>query len=70
MNPKPLGITQPIILRLNLNKHHLVPMHIPQEQIRDPATALLVLLRKNLAHSRQRLAAETPHDLDQVVQFE
>lgn len=67
MNPQPLRITQPIILRLDLRKQNRPRLRIPQKQIRNPATTLLILLRQNLADSRERLAPETLHDLHQIV---
>jgi hypothetical protein len=34
---------------LNLGEHHCPLLMIPQEQVRDSATALLILLRHNFA---------------------
>ena len=75
MNPQPLRITQSIILRLHLHKHNLpiaIPIwiRIPNKQIRNTPSALLILLRQNLADSRQRLAAKTPRDFDQIFKRE
>lgn len=70
MDPQPLGITQTVILGLHLGEHDLLPLRTPQEQIRDPPAALLVLLRQHLTDRRERLAAEALDDLDEVAQFE
>lgn len=58
MNPQPLCITQPIILRLHLHKHNLPPFLTPNQKIWNTPTPLLILLRQNLTDRRQRLAAE------------
>lgn len=50
MNPQPLRIAQAIILRLHLGKHHLPPLLMPQKQIRNAATPLLIFLRHNLTN--------------------
>lgn len=70
MNPQPLRITQPIILRLDLHKHNLPPLRAPKYQIRNSPTPLLILLRQNLTDRRQRLATKTLRDFNQVFQRE
>jgi hypothetical protein len=40
---------------------------IPEKQVRDSPTALLVLLRHNLTDSSKCLTPETLHDLNQVI---
>lgn len=70
MNPQPLRITQPIILRLHFHKHHLAPLRAPNQKIRDPPTPLLILLRQYLTDRRQRLAAKTLRDFNQLFQRE
>lgn len=70
MNPKPLGITQPIIRTLNLREAHLPSIHPPYHQIRHAAAPGLVLLRHDFAYRRKGFAAETGCDLEQVVQRE
>ena len=67
MYPQSLSITQPIILRLNLSKHNLLLLKIPQEEIGDSPATLLILLRHDLANRRECLAAETQRDLNQIV---
>jgi hypothetical protein len=69
MNPQPLSITQPIILRLDFSKHHRPRLIIPKEQIRDASAALLILLCHDLADGSKSFAAETLHDLNQVLQI-
>jgi hypothetical protein len=67
MDPKTLGITQSIILRLNLGEHHCPLLMIPQEQVRDSATALLILLRHDFADGSKCFSPETLHNLNQVI---
>jgi hypothetical protein len=69
MYPQSLRITQPIVFTLHLHEHHLATLLPPQEQIRNPTTSLLVLLRQHLADSCEGLALEAPHDVDKVVQL-
>jgi len=69
MNPQPLGIAQPIIFRLDLNKHDFLLLQTPQKEIRYSATALLILLGHDLANSGEGFASKTLHDLHQVVQL-
>lgn len=70
MDPQSLGITESIILRLDLGEHHLRGLRVPEKEIGDATAALLILLRHDLADGGQRGALEAPHDLDQVVQLE
>lgn len=70
MDPQPLSIAEPIILRLDLREHHLRGLRIPEKEVGNATTALLILLRHDLANSRQRSAIEALHDLDQIVQLE
>lgn len=64
MYPQPLSIAQPIILRLHLSKHNLPLVRVPQEQIWDASTALLILLRHDLADGRKCFATKTLNNLN------
>lgn len=70
IDPQPLRIAQPIVLALHLREHDLPLVRVPQEQIRDAAPPLLVLLRHDLAHGTQRLGPETLRDLDEIGELE
>ena len=66
MNPQSLSVAQPIVLRLDLDKHNLAA--IPQKQIRQPTDALPVFLRQHFAYCGQG-STETVCYLDQIVPF-
>jgi hypothetical protein len=68
VDPQPLRITQPIILRLDLREHHLLRLRVPQEQIRHSPTPLLVFLRHHLTDSSQSFPTETLNDLHKVLE--
>jgi len=49
VNPEPLRIAEPIILRLDFGEHDFLPLRVPQEKVWNTAASLLILLCHYLA---------------------
>ena len=70
MYPKPLRITQSIVLTLHLRKHDLPILWMPQKQIWNTTTPLLILLRHDFADDGESFTVETLDNLLQVIDVE
>lgn len=67
MDPQPLRIAQAIILRLDFGEHDLFLLGVPQEEVRNTASSLLVFLCHHLAHCCQGRTAKALHDFYEIV---
>lgn len=70
MDPQPLRITEPIILRLDFCKENLFLPRIPEKQIGNAASPLTIFLRQDLADGGESFVFETLDHLDEVVECE